>query len=784
MPQLAKREWIEPRPVHVPDAIQTIVGGHALVAETLVRRGITDVDAARAFLDPARYRPTPATEIPHIIPAAERLERAIRQAETICVWGDFDVDGQTATTILVSTLQDLGARVRFYIPHRRKGGHGVHRPILQQLITEGIHLLLTCDTGITAHDAVVYAQSHGVDVVITDHHDLPDQLPPAQAVVNPKTLPTTHPLRELPGAGVAYKLAELLYERAGRPADVTRHLDLVALAIVADVATQSGDVRYLLQRGLESLRQTSRPGLQAMMEMANIRAERLTEEHIAFELAPRMNALGRLDDATVAVEFLSTTDISRARILALQMDGLNARRKLLCDQVLQAAEAQIAQDPSLLEYNALVLSHPDWPAGIVGIVAGRLAKRYQRPVILITTPPGEVGHGSARSVEGCDIHAAIAAHGDMLEGFGGHPMAAGLAIVPERIPRFREVLSDTIRRMGFSGPRRATIPLDGYVPLSDLSLELVAQLERLAPFGPGNPPLILASRGLVVKRFRTLGRTGEHLRVTVADADGETRSVLWWRGDVAGLPSERFDLAYTVRASDYRGRRDVQIEWVDARPVEVPRTTALLPRLAGVQVVDYRQTQDPYRVLQEIRATEDGLVWAEGEERVTLAGRDRWSLEPALSLVIWTPPPAPSDLEMALRVVSPQTVYLIGVGHPPDHPSEFLERLAGMVKYGLKAYQGRLEIPALASATAQREVTVRVGLAWLAAKGVITLRGEGGDEDEDENDDEVMWVAVGEGKADRKSLAWAEAQLKDLLAETRAYRAYFRRVDAKALIQR
>lgn len=779
LPQLPQREWIEPRPVHVPDAIQALVGGHPLVAETLVRRGITDVDVARAFLDPAYYRPAPATEIPHIIPAAERLERAIRQGETVCVWGDFDVDGQTATTILVSTLKDLGARVRFYIPHRRKGGHGVHRPILQRLIAEGIDLLLTCDTGITAHDAVVYARGQGVDVVITDHHDLPEQLPPAQAVVNPKTLASTHPLRDLPGAGVAYKLAELLYERAGRPADVTRHLDLVALAIVADVATQSGDVRYLLQRGLEALRRTRRPGLRAMMEVAGIRAERLTEEHIAFELAPRMNALGRLDDATVAVEFLSTTDLSRARILALQMDGLNTRRKLLCDQVLQAAEAQIAQDPSLLEYNALVLSHPDWPDGIVGIVAGRLAERYQRPAILIATPPGEVGRGSARSVEGCDIHAAIAAHGDLLEGFGGHPMAAGLAIAPERIPRFREALSEAIRAMGVPGPRRATLPVDGYVPLSDLSLDLVAQLERLAPFGPGNPPLILASRGLVVKRFRTLGRTGEHLRVTVEDDNGEARSVLWWRGDVADLPSERFDLAYTVRASDYRGRREVQIEWVDVRPVEAPRPAAILrPHPATVQVVDYRQAGDPYRVLQELRATADGLVWVEGEERVALAGRDRWALEPAPSLVIWTPPPAPSDLAMALRVVSPQTVYLIGAGRPPDRPSEFLERLAGLVKYGLKAYQGRLEIAALASATAQREATVRVGLAWLEAKGAITLQ------EEDENDGEVVWITIGSGEADRRPLAWAENQLHDLLAETRAYRAYFRRVDAKVLIRR
>jgi len=232
-------------------------------------------------------------------------------------------------------------------------------------------------------------------------------------------LPDEHPLRQLPGVGCAYKLAELLYERAGRPEDAAQYLDLVALGIVADVAVQTGDTRYLLQRGLEALRHTERAGLQAMMEVAELNPEWLTEEHIGFVLAPRLNALGRLADANVAVEFLTTHDLGRARILATELEGLNARRKLLCDQVAQAAQSQVERDPSLLEHSALVLS------------------QYHRPALLIATPPGELGRGSARSVAGCDIHAAIAAHGEMLVRFGGHPMAAGLAIDPARIPESR-----------------------------------------------------------------------------------------------------------------------------------------------------------------------------------------------------------------------------------------------------------------------------------------------------------------------------------------------------------
>jgi single-stranded-DNA-specific exonuclease len=569
-----------------------------------------------------------------------------------------------------------------------------------------------------------------VDVVVTDHHDLSPTLPDACAVVNPKMLPKSHPLRELPGVGAAYKLAELLYERAGQLEGAAQHLDLVALGIVADVATQTGDTRYLLQRGLEALRHTKRLGLQVMMETAELNPDLLTEEHIGFVLAPRLNALGRLSDATVAVEFLTTTDLARARILATEMEGLNARRKLLCDQIIQAAEAQIERDSSLLKYGALVLSHPSWPPGVVGIVAGRLAERYYKPALLIATPPGEMGRGSARSVEGCDIHAAIAAHGEMLGRFGGHPMAAGLSIDPERIPEFRRALSRTVLEMRGEVEERVTLQIDGYLDLADLSLGLVKELERLAPFGSGNPPLALASRGLTLKSHSTIGRSGEHLRLVVEDEAGAAQKVLWWRGAGHPLPQGRFDLAYVVRASDYRGQRDVQVEWVDARekaPIPRPKAQISKPK---VRVVDYREEANPRGLLEQLRAQEDVQVWSEAGARAGIAGQDRYELGPSKGLVVWTTPPGPGELQAVLERVSPEMVYLFGINPGLDHPEEFLKRLAGLTKHALNSHQGRAKVSTLAAATAQREVTAR---------------------------------------------------LKALLEETAAYRAHFARADKEAL---
>ncbi len=771
------RDWIEPPDVVVPRTLGAAVGGHPLVAETLVRRGVGDSKRARAFLDPTYYHPTPTDVLPDAVRAAERLEHAIDAGQRICVWGDFDVDGQTSTTILVTALRDLGGSVSFHIPNREREGHGIDLSTLKGILADGIDVLLTCDTGITAHAAIDHASAHGVDVLITDHHDLPSTLPNAYAATDPKMLPQTHALRELPGVGVAYKLAQLLYQRAGRAEEAAHHLDLVALGIVADVATQTGDVRFLLQRGLDTLRRTDRLGLQTLMEIAELDRKGLTEEHIGFELAPRLNALGRLADASPAVEFLTTDDLERARILAHQLDGLNARRKMLCDHVTEAAEAQLERDPSLLEHGALVLSHPRWPGGVIGIVAGRLAERYHRPVVLISAPPGELARGSARSIEGCNISAAIAAQGEMLGGFGGHPMAAGLSIDPETIPAFRRALSRTVRETCqealSTGP---ALEIDGYVPLADLTVEFVEEIERLAPFGPGNPVPTWATSGLSLKHHRTLGRSGEHLKLTVEDEDGATRDILWWRAESADLPEGPFDLAYTVRTSDYRGRQQLQIEWIDARPVK--RLSAAIDHTpADVMVVDHRGAQDPEAALKALRAETEVLVWSEGKGELPGVGRDQ--LAPAERLAIWTAPPGGPELRAALERVSPSTVHVFAV--QPDaglgHLKGFLTHLARLLKRALRSAGGVAEISALAAGTAHREETIEAGLAWLEAKGhVLVVDQRPG----------VIHLAPGDrAEPDRLSTVDAstiESRLRGLLEETRAYRGYVTRADAEALI--
>ena len=797
--------WIEPAPLP-PCTPAPLPDLHPLVAQTLIRRGITTAPAARAFLSPDHYNPTPATELPGLSAAADRVQAAIRAREPICVWGDFDVDGQTSTTILVSTLQSLGANVIYHIPVRARENHGVNIPFLTEIIEHGAKLILTCDTGITAHAAVDFARARGVDVVISDHHDLPETLPRAAAVVNPKMLPEGHPLSTLSGAGVAYELAEALLESresgvvSSEPGMGDSHslLDLVALGLVADLALLKGDCRYLLQKGLYALRNTQRLGLQVMMELANLQPSNLTEEHIGFALAPRLNALGRLSDANPAVELLTTRDPGRARLLATQLEGLNVQRQLLTRQVTRAAEAQLRADPALLAQPIIVLAHPNWPGGVIGIAASHLVERYHRPVILFSAPADEPARGSARSIEGVNITAAIAVQQDMLLNYGGHPMAAGLSLEAEKLPAFRKAVAKTVAGMIGEAEIEPALEIAGWFELKELDLALSESIEQLAPFGPGNEKLILATHNLTLRSVAEIGRNKEHLKLAVEDEHGVTQTVLWWNGGEEELPASlsetgsRFDLTYSLRASDFRGVRDVTLEFVDLRLIEEKPVRITKPK---IEIVDHRNAEDPRNIISTLRAKPQGkalnlqpatnmvagtatIIWAEGEDKKAVGGTDRNGLEPAKALAIWTTPPGSAELRWALEKVKPEKIYLFAINPGTDEPKTFLERLAGLVKYAVSQRGGNVTLPELAAATAQREATVRLGLEWLAAGGHFDLRIEG---------QQLHFTAQTSPATTNATLNPYLQQelfiaLKGLLDETAAYRAFFTRADRATII--
>lgn len=765
------RQWIEPQAISVPQSYLAAVSGYPLVAQTLYRRGFIEAAAARGYLDPKQYQPASPWELPGMEIAVDTLWQAVQAGKRICVWGDFDVDGQTATALLVSVLKELNADVSHHIPVRSRESHGVSVQVLNEYIAQGIDLLLTCDTGITALPAVELANQHNIPVIITDHHELPSELPPARAIINPKQLPLQHPLSTLPGVGVAYKLVEAIFTLHPSKNAPAQLLDLVALGIVADIAQLVGDTRYMLQCGLPILREMQRPGLRIMAELAELNPRNLSEEHISFVLAPRLNALGRLGDANSSVEFLTTTDPLRARILAYELEGLNANRKLLSEQVYRAALTQLENDPSYHQSNVIVLTHPAWPSGVIGIAAAQLVERFEKPVILFSTPPGEVARGSARSIAGINITAAITTQADLLEGFGGHPMAAGLSILPDRLLDFKRGLSRAIASQGASTTPLASLQIDGYVALNALSPELVVEIERLAPFGSGNPPVILASRNLTLAGYTAVGKHGEHLLVKLEDESGYTQQAIWWQGADQPIPDHSFDLAFTVRTATYRGQQGIQLEWIHSRP-STNASVSLSAQSQITQVYDHRFTSNPLEVLTSLHNLPEVQIWHEADAESNIAARDRSSLTPCETLVIWSAPPSPAVLRAVLQSANPRKVYLFGNSTSMDQPANFLTRLAGLCKYALNRNIGRLELASLAAATNQRLETVSTGLRWLKARGHIAIV-------EQHPDFVIINPSIAQSALAQQS---PDAELLALLRESAAYRKYYLREDKDRLI--
>jgi len=752
--------WLDPPPVDIPASFADL-GLPPLVAQTLVRRGISDPAAARAFLHPDELPPMP---FPKIEGAVDIISVAIRKNETICVWGDFDVDGQTSTALLVQTLQSLGANVIYHIPVRGRESHGVHIESLKPILDNGVRLIVTCDTGITAHDAIDYANSRGVDVIVTDHHDPGESLPNAKAIINPKLLPKGHLLENLVGVGVAYKLAEALLGQKSK-VESQDLLDLVALGLIADVALLKGETRSLAQKGIRALRETKRLGLKVIAELSGTSLETLTEETIGFTFAPRLNALGRLSDANPAVELLLTQDSARARVLAAQIEGLNAQRRLLTSQVYEAAEAQLRANPALLNEPAIVLSHPNWPGGVVGIVANKLVERYHKPAILLKESEDGILRGSARSIEGLHITEAIATQKDILRGFGGHPMAAGMAFDADKLTEFRRGLGKAIeKQLGEIVREEPTLQIDAWLALNELDLELADSLEMLAPFGAGNPPLTLASRGVTMKSVSTIGKTKEHLRLNVEDENGNTQSLLWWGGAGGELPEGggTFDVAYSLRASSFRGQKQVTLQFeefriIDEKPVEI--------RDSGIEIRDMRLQSSTF----DLRPST--LVWAEGADKSK--GKSRFELYQADEFAVYTTPPSPAELRKALEIVKPKTVYIFALPPAEEQPEEFLNRLAGLCKYALNRRGGRATIQEFAAAMASRESAVEIGLQWLAAGGHLSV---------DVGGDEVTLSVEKTGSNQYLQKEFYTA-LKGVLNETASYRKYFSSADLKALIQ-
>ncbi len=577
---MPKRWRIHPHDGDRIARLQQAAGVSAVVAQLLICRGICDPDAAREFLDPKLANLRDPGLLPDCSAAAERLHAAIRDGRRITIYGDYDVDGMTGTAILVRCLRLLGAEPNYYVPSRIDEGYGMNHEAVRTLAQRGTQVLVTVDCGITSVAEAETAREAGMELIVTDHHEPADRLPRAEAIVHPGLLGRGYPFGGLSGSGVALKLAWALCQQASGAKRVNPRMrdflvsavGLAAMGTVADVVPLVDENRVLVRHGLVSLKDKPGLGLQALMKITELDTKPfLDSEDIGFTLGPRLNAAGRLGQAQLAIELLITDRADRAEELARYIDGLNESRQKLERSIYLAANKQVQEQFHPQEDAALVLADRLWHPGVIGIVAGRLAEKYHRPVVLIAQDQLGVkpGTGSARSVPGFHLHAALGRCGEYLISHGGHAAAAGLTIDDRQVELFRNAFCEVAEQEITEELRVAELSIDAEAPLSAFTLKVVDQIERLGPFGQSNlRPLLCASGVSLAEPPRTIGSGGNHLALKLTQHNVTLRAVAFgggeWADELAGVRGP-LDVAFRPVINTFRGRRNVELHLADWR---------------------------------------------------------------------------------------------------------------------------------------------------------------------------------------------------------------------------
>ncbi len=567
------RQWIISPPWPGCAGAARRIGTPPLIAQLLCNRGITETDAARAFLNPELKTLHPPEQLPGAVEAAAIISEKIRRHRPIVIYGDYDVDGIAGTAIMWHVLRLAGAGVSFYIPHRLEEGYGVNADALRQLRREGAETVITVDCGITALEEARVAREIGLTLIITDHHTPGTALPEADAIVHPE-VGTGYRNPDLCGAGVAFKLAWAVARTMSRSERVTPEFrqflidatGLAALGTIADVVPLTGENRVLARFGLLGLTESRLTGLRALIESARLADQKINSEHVGFWLAPRLNAAGRMGHAQLAAELLTSADEARAKEIAIYLEEHNRGRQAVERRIFKEACEQIeAHNLASDARRAIVLAGEGWHAGVIGIVASRIVDRFGRPTVMIAIENGQ-GQGSARSIPHFELHRALADCAEYLEAYGGHAMAAGLRIKSENVEPFTEAFIARANQRLTGKDLAPAVRLDAEVELHELTEPFVRQLQQLAPFGTGNPKPRFASNLLQLDgEPRVVGKTGGHLQFSLTDGRNRRRVIAFNQEDQLQplLDHRRCRLAFQPILNTFNGRTSVELQAID-----------------------------------------------------------------------------------------------------------------------------------------------------------------------------------------------------------------------------
>lgn len=539
-----------------------------LAAQILWQRGIRAEEEIQAYLNPDLQQLHDPFLLHDMEKAVQRILTAIENGQNILIYGDYDADGMTASSVMKSALDELGAEVQVYLPNRFTDGYGPNLDVYKYFIqNEDIDLIITVDNGVAGHEAIAYAQSQNVDVIVTDHHSMPEVLPEAFAIVHPEHPESNYPFKYLAGVGVAFKVATALLDYI--PSEM---LDLVAIGTIADMVSLTDENRILVSHGLKVLANTERAGLMELMRLSGTDFEKVNEETIGFQIAPRLNALGRLDDPNPAIELLTGWDEEVAAEIAQMIDEKNSERKVIVENIFNQALTMITDEP------IQILHHKDWHKGVLGIVAGRLLEQFHKPIIMLAEEEG-VLRGSARSIENFNIFEALNEHRELFMAFGGHKQAAGMTFALENVEAIKQVMLDFIQENDIDMSEKSSLEVQGSLRFDEISLETIRSLEKLSPYGMDNPKPHFLLTDYQVEQARSMGKDNSHLKLKLVQ-NGQALDAVYFGHGAESLEFEQSDteLVGTLSSNTWNGTTTVQLMVADAR-------------VNGVELLDIRSRQ-------------------------------------------------------------------------------------------------------------------------------------------------------------------------------------------------
>ena len=576
------------------DNLEKELGISRILATLLAQQGIDSTEQAKKFFEPSMEEIHDPTLLHDMDKAVERIEQAVEKQEQITIYGDYDADGITSTSLMYETLLSVGANVNYYVPNRFTDGYGPNMDAYQRLIDNGTQLFITVDNGVSGKNVIDKVMAAGVDVVITDHHELPADLPNAVAIVHPRYPGSNYPFPDLSGVGVAFKVAWALTGEFS-----VEELDLVAIGEIADVVNVTDENHALISYGIQQLRQGMRPGLAALMKLADIKANNLTDQDIGFGIAPRLNALGRIADANDGVKLLTSLDENESQKLAKEVDQANKERQNLVAEIMKEAEKQ-ANSSANQQKRTLLIVGKGWHQGVLGIVASRIMNETGKPTIVASTDQNNptLIKGSGRSVDSFNLFNALEAHRELFTTFGGHPAACGLSFDQGNIAPLQIALEEEASQQKFNPTVKQPLPIAMQLEPADVTQQLYNDIQRVAPFGPGNMEPVFELNNVKVVDVKTMGQEHQHLKFSIVSDKKNLTVVAFGQGNLATLlsaPTGQINLAVKVSLNEWRGKKSVQLMLEDLQingtVIIDERTNKLTPQLFSSS--DYYIVREP-----------------------------------------------------------------------------------------------------------------------------------------------------------------------------------------------